>query len=158
MKLSTVKRLTIFIALQTLVNHGQRISLSRAQFTSSFSIYFFCSVGSFLILHPQLDPATGALPPTCSQIMKTIFDCVMCSDVWSSPFLIQLYQPLDPTWKMHICCQETIVKQSNIDRPDTESLLLLDMYYYFYYCSATCISTVANFDHQMLPPHSSQIS
>ena len=32
----------------SLWSRGQRISLSRAQFTSSFSIYFFCCVGPFM--------------------------------------------------------------------------------------------------------------
>ena len=35
----------------SLWSRGQRISLSRAQFTSSFSIYFFCCVGPFMEAH-----------------------------------------------------------------------------------------------------------
>ena len=46
----------------SLWSRGQRISLSRAQFTSSFSIYFFCCVGPFMACSMEAHQVAGNRP------------------------------------------------------------------------------------------------
>ena len=80
----------------SLWSRGQRISLSRAQFTSSFSIYFFC----VLVLLWRLIKWLATVPEHELRIMET--DDTLCSTHMDERHRLHIRDRLLPPFTKHI--------------------------------------------------------